>query len=52
MVINTNNGQGLQTRGDKWGFIYCLKIQGGYLSKLSSQAMHLHTMESLDFMVA
>lgn len=52
MVINTNNGQGLQTRGDKWGFIYCLKIQGGYLSKLISQAMHLHTMESLDFMVA
>lgn len=52
MVINTNNGQGLQTRGDKWGFIYYLKIQDGYLSELSSRAMALHTVESLDFMVA
>lgn len=47
MVINTNNGQ-----GDKWGFIYCLKIQDGYLSELSSRAMALHTVESLDFMMA
>lgn len=52
MVTNTNNGQGLQTRGDKWGFIYCLKIQDGYLSELSSRAMALHTVESLDFMMA
>lgn len=52
MVINTNNGQGLQTRGDKWGFIYYFKIQDGYLSELSSWAMALHTVESLDFMMA